>query len=136
MGTMITWFGTDDNKLEDILSYSVKSSWQEFKSKIQEIDTSAEDNEAGGLIGMFANSFNPSYNSLVAKGMAGSNSLWNKMGSSLFGGVIDKVTNVVGGSNAASNGKNANSMKKWDLMRMDADHNKIYTPQNTRFIKS
>ena len=60
MGTLITWFGTDDNKLEDILNYSVKSSWREFKSKIQEID-SQEDNSSNGLIGMFANSFNPSF---------------------------------------------------------------------------
>ena len=130
MGTLITWFGTDDNKLEDILNYSVKSSWREFKSKIQEID-SQEDNSSNGLIGMFANSFNPSYNSLVAKGMAGSNSLWNKMGSTIFGGVINKAAYVVGGSNAASDGTNQNSMKKWELMRMSADNNKIYTPQNT-----
>lgn len=130
MGTLITWFGTDDNKLEDILNYSVKSSWREFKSKIQEID-SQEDNSSNGLIGMFANSFNPAYNSLVAKGMAGSNSLWNKMGSTIFGGVINKAAYVVGGSNAASDGTNQNSMKKWELMRMSADNNKIYTPQNT-----
>lgn len=132
MGTLITWFGTDDNKLEDILNYSVKSSWKEFKSKIQEISTD-EDNSANGLIGMFANSFNPSYNSLVAKGMAGSNSLWNKMGSSIFGGVINKVTTKLDGSNTGSSGTgiNQNSMKKWELMRMSADNNKIYTPQNT-----
>ena len=131
IGTLITWFGTDDNKLEDILNYSVKSSWREFKSKIDEIDTFEEDNSSNGLIGMFANSFNPAYNSLVARGMSGSNSLWHKMGSSIFGSVINNVTSVVGGSNAGSDGTNPHSTKKWDLMRMSADKNKIYTPQNT-----
>ena len=131
IGTLITWFGTDDNKLEDILNYSVKSTWKEFNSKIQDNVDSQEDTSPGGLIGMFANSFNPAYNSLVAKGMAGSNSLWNKMGSSIFGGVINKATSVVGGSNAGSDGTNTHSMHKWELMRQSADQNKIYTPQNT-----
>ena len=133
IGTLITWFGTDDNKLEDILSYSVKSKWEEFHSKIQEIYTTAEDDPSNGLIGMFANSFNPAYNSRVAQGMAGSNSLWNKMGSSIFGNVINKVTAKLPGSDtgASGSGTNQHSMEKWYLMHMDADKNKIYTPQNT-----
>lgn len=130
IGTLITWFGTDDNKLEDILNYSVKSTWREFNAEIQEID-SKEDNSSGGLIGMFANSFNPAYNSLVARGMSGSNSLWNKMGTSIFGSVINKAHSVVGGSNPGNDGTNSNSNYQWELMRQSADKNKIYTPQNT-----
>lgn len=130
IGTLITWFGTDDNKLEDILNYSVKSTWKELTAEREDI-TSEEDNPSGGLIGMFANSFNPAYNSRVAQGMAGSNSLWNKLGSRLFGGTIDGATGIFGGSNAGADGVNSNSMRKWELMRMSADKNKIYTPQNT-----
>ncbi len=130
IGTLITWFGTDDNKLEDILNYSVKSTWKELTAEREDIQ-SEEDNPSGGLIGMFANSFNPAYNSRVAQGMAGSNSLWNKLGSRLFGGTIDGATGIFGGSNAGADGVNSNSMRKWELMRMSADKNKIYTPQNT-----
>ena len=131
IGTLITWFGTDDNKLEDILSYSVQSTWKEFQAGIQEIDTFEEDNAASGVIGMFANSFNPAYNSLVARGMAGSNSLWTKTGSAIFGATIGKIPGLGGKDATGGSGVNANSMKQWDLMRMSADKNKIYTPQNT-----
>ena len=131
IGTLVTWFGTDDNKLEEILSYSVQSSWVEFKSKIDEIDTYDEDNSANGIIGMFANSFNPAYNSLVARGMAGSNSLWTKTGSAIFGATIGKIPGMGGRDASSGNGTNANSMNKWKLMYMSADKNKIYTPQNT-----
>lgn len=127
IGTLVTWFGTDDNKLEDILNYSVKSSWKEFTAEIREID-SREDDEANGIIGMFANSFNPAYNSLVARGMAGSNSLWGKLGSSLFGGTLRNLPLV---NDASQNGVNAHSMMEWELLRPGADHYKIYTPQNT-----
>lgn len=131
IGTLVTWFGTDDNKLEDILSYSVQSSWVEFNSKIDEIDTSDEDNSANGIIGMFANSFNPAYNSLVARGMAGSNSLWTKTGSAMFGATIGKIPGLGAKDASGGTGTNANSMNKWKLMYMSADKNKIYTPQNT-----
>lgn len=125
-GTLISWFGTDDNKLEDILKYSVKSTWKEFQSKIKEID-SQEDNEQNGIIGMLANSFSPGYNSLVARGMAGTNSIWGHWGSRLIGGLMGRM----GLPNAASGGVNSNSTKQWDTMRMSADENRIYTPKNT-----
>lgn len=124
-GTLITWFGTDDNKLDDILKYSVKSTWKEFQSKIKEID-SQEDTEANGLIGMLANSFSPGYNSLVARGMAGTNSIWGHWGSKLIGGTMGRM-----GLPVAGGATNANSMKQWETMRMSADENRIYTPKNT-----
>ena len=34
VGRLITWFGTDDNKLEDILKYSYKAEFKEFEAKI------------------------------------------------------------------------------------------------------
>ena len=125
-GTMITWFGTDDNKLEDIMKYSVKSTWKELEAKIENVE-SQEDNESNGIIGMLANSFSPGYNSLVARGMAGSNSLWGHFGSRMIGGVMGRM----GLPNAASGGVNSNSMKQWDLMRAGRDENRIYTPKNT-----
>lgn len=131
IGTMITWFGTDDNKLEDIMNYSFNATWKEFKSHNKDID-SKEDNSDGGLIGMFANSFNPAYNSLVARGMAGSNSIWNPLGSRTFGGVVGKAYNMLGmGSAPGGGGINQNSYGQWDKMRWGADANRIYEPQNT-----
>lgn len=134
MATMITWFDTDDNKLEDIMSYGVKASWKKFESRIRDYE-SKEDQSSGGVIEMFANSFNPAYNSLVARGMAGSQSIWKPLGSKIFGGLLSQNMqnrlNSWGISSADYDGKNQNSMGQWEAMRYGADQHKIYEPQNT-----
>lgn len=133
VGRLVTWFGTDSNKLSDILNYSMHATWKEFNAEIQEIDT-RDDDAAGGLIGTLTNSLNPSYNSLVGAGMAGSQSVWTTLGTKLFNAPINSMGKLIGGdgnSVADSNGTNPNSMGKWDLLRMSADTNKIYTPQDT-----
>lgn len=127
---MVTWFGTDDNKLDDILKYSFKSTWKELKAEIQERD-SKEDDPDNGLIGLLANSFSPTYNKQVARGMAGTNSIWNKLGSRVFGGAVNSVGRIVGQGSAESNGVNSHGMSQWDKMYMRADQNKVYTPKNT-----
>lgn len=69
VGRLITWFGTDDNKLEDILKYSYKAEFKEFEAKIQELP-SQEDDPSRGIIGQFANLFNPAYNESTNKGVS------------------------------------------------------------------
>lgn len=69
VGRLITWFGTDDNKLEDILKYSYKAEFKEFEAKIQEMD-SQENDPSRGIIGQFANLFNPAYNQSTDKGVS------------------------------------------------------------------
>jgi len=68
IGRMITWFGTEDNKLEDIMHYSFHAEFQEFKSDIQSID-SAED-EDHRVLNIMANMMNPEYPEAIAKGYA------------------------------------------------------------------
>lgn len=69
VGRLITWFGTDDNKLEDILKYTYKATWKELEAKRQELP-SEETNPERGMLGGFANLFNPSYQQAVASGRA------------------------------------------------------------------
>lgn len=125
---LVTWFGTEDNKLENILNYTVKATWEEFKAKIQDVD-SKEDDSAGGVIGLISNSFNKSYNVMAGKGMAGSNSLWGKFGGTYLSGKLigDKWID----SAAGSDGSNSNALAQKDLLRTHADHNRIYEPVNT-----
>lgn len=50
IGRLVTWFGTDDNKLEDILHYSFHSTWKEIKNEIDDSQTSRE-GEGDGIVG-------------------------------------------------------------------------------------
>lgn len=51
---LVTWFGTEDNKLEDIVKYSYEYTWKQLEAKRQDIDSKEGDDERG-LIGLFAN---------------------------------------------------------------------------------
>ena len=57
IGRLVTWFGTEDNKLEDILKYSFKASWKEMDAAIQQLD-SQENDPARGLTGGLVNLMN------------------------------------------------------------------------------
>lgn len=109
VGRLVSWFGTDDNRLEDILHYNYYATWQPLNSKIDPVN-SLEDDKERGLIGMIANSVNPAYNDLVSKGWAGAQSLWGAIGSSLGIGSLER-----GDKNPLRN----------------YDNNKVYTPLNT-----
>ena len=109
VGHLVTWFGTDDNKLEDILKYSYSYSWKDLKSQIQELP-SQEDNAERGVLGLISN-FNPAYHNRMNSGQTGTHNIWAKLGSAMgFASVAHSVNT--------------------DAMRM-YDHNKVYEPKQT-----
>lgn len=69
IGRLITWFGTDDNKLEDIIKFKYKATWKELEAKIQE-KQSEESDPQRGVVGGLVNLFSPGYNNATAKGIA------------------------------------------------------------------
>lgn len=68
VGRLVTWFGTEDNKLEDILKYTFHASWKEMTADIDEKD-SQENDPARGLTGGLVNLMNPKHAEGVDKGL-------------------------------------------------------------------
>lgn len=68
IGRLITWFGTPENKLEDILKYSFHASWKEMEAARQDLD-SQENDAARGLTGGLVNLFNTEHAEGVEKGI-------------------------------------------------------------------
>ena len=58
VGRLVTWFGTEDNKLEDIIKFSYHATYKHLQADIQQ-ENSTADNENSGIIGMISNAFNP-----------------------------------------------------------------------------
>ena len=114
VGRLITWFGTDDNKLEDILKYSYKAEFKEFEAKIDAKD-SQEDDPERGIIGQFANLFNPAYNQNTERGVSPS-SLAFILGTGSSDAVYD--------SKPYANNVAVNGTPYWDK-------NRIYEPKDT-----
>jgi hypothetical protein len=112
VGRLITWFDTDDNKLEDICKYSYHATWKELNAQIEEQESKTDDTTTG-IVGMIQNGFDPIYNDAVGRGEIGTHSIWTWLGSKLAG---DKVVQGVGKNNG--------------LLR-NYDNNKVYTPKNT-----
>lgn len=84
---LVTWFGTEDNKLEDIVKYSYEYSWKQLEAKRQDLDSKEGDQERG-LIGLFAN-MTPQYSQAVNAGYAPpGRSLLGKFTSHLDGGMV------------------------------------------------
>lgn len=69
IGRLITWFGTEDNKLEDIIKFKYKATWKELEAKIQE-KQSEESDPQRGVVGGLVNLFSPGYNNSSANGVA------------------------------------------------------------------
>ena len=69
-GRLVTWFGTDDNKLEDICKYNYNATWKKLEATIEDIH-SKEDNSK--ILPSIINLANPNYWSAVAHGTAGGN---------------------------------------------------------------
>ena len=111
VGRLITWFGTDDNKLEDICKYSYHATWKDLEAKIEEQDSKTDDSTTG-ILGMISNSLNPVYNKGVESGTAGDHSVWGWLGSKLTPKVFQGI------------GKNNGLLRNYD-------NNKVYTPKNT-----
>ena len=68
IGRLVTWFGTEDNKLEDILKYSFHASWKEMEAAIDQQD-SQENDSARGLTGGLVNLMNNKHAEGVDKGI-------------------------------------------------------------------
>ena len=111
IGRLVTWFGTDDNRLEDICKYSYHATWKELEAKIEEQDAQADD-PSTGILGMISNAFNPAYNKAVNAGQAGNHSIWGWLGSQLSDHTFQGI------------GKNNGLLRNYD-------NNKVYTPTNT-----
>ena len=105
IGRLVTWFGTEDNKLEDILTYEYNATWKELGADIEQIN-SRENDAARGPLGLFINTFTPSYNESVNGGYAGDHSMWKYIGA---------------------------DTAKWDSGEIltNYDRNKVYTPVDT-----
>lgn len=113
VGRLVTWFGTEDNKLEDILKYSFRATWKELNSEIQEQE-SQEDSAERGILGSIVNTFNPNYAAAVARGAA-PNAIQGLLGSS---GGSTFLSAAPYRNNPAVNGS-------------AYDKNKIYEPRDT-----
>ena len=72
VGRMVTWFGTEDNKLEDILHYDFSASWKQMKGEYGMYDSEeARNAEGAGAQNLFSKIMmltNPSYYDSIAKG--------------------------------------------------------------------
>ena len=68
IGRLITWFGTEENKLEDILKYSFHATWKEMEAGIQQLE-SQENDPARGLTGGLVNLMNNKHAEGVDKGI-------------------------------------------------------------------
>jgi hypothetical protein len=114
IGRMVCWLG-EDNKLEEILKYTYKSSWKQLNSEIQQKD-SQEDSADRGILGSMVNMANPQYLKEVASGAAGSgNRILNALvNETPLGAFMDNKGTYEG--NAALG---------------NYDQNKIYTPKNS-----
>lgn len=112
---MVTWFGTEDNKLSNIIKMSFRATWKEMNSEIQQVDTQA-DSEGGGILGMIANTLNPAYNRSMNKGISGSHNLMSWVGSKF----------QKGGVNFGKPGQYQNNAALGNY-----DKHKIYEPKNT-----
>lgn len=69
IGRLITWFGTEDNKLEDIIKFKYKAEWKELNADIQPL-RSEESDAQRGVVGGLVNLFSPGYNNSSANGVA------------------------------------------------------------------
>lgn len=114
---MVTWFGTDDNKLSDIVKMTFNATWKpiEVEESAQNVPSQA-DSEKTGILGMVANTLNPAYNKAVGAGVSGNHNLTSWLGSKHFLG------NVNFGKPGQYEGNEALT---------NYDKHKIYTPKNT-----
>lgn len=69
IGRLITWFGTEDNKLDDIIKFKYKATWKELNAELQ-TQPSQESDPQRGVVGGLVNLFSPGYNNASARGVA------------------------------------------------------------------
>ena len=115
---LVTWFGTEDNKLENILKYDYKATWKQLESKIEEVDTRSEDSDRG-IVGLVGNSLNPSHNRYQNGDYVSSKSVWTSLGKWAMKKVPFNIFN-----------ENVQGVDNDKLLR-NYDNNKVYTPKDT-----
>ena len=115
IGRLVTWFGNEDNKLEDICKFNYNATWKEFQAEIQQINSEQKDQ---GLLDEFANSLSPNNNKLIYQGFSGNTGLL-KWGSSLI------ELPIIGNQQMANS-----QYYSWELLS-NYDQHRIYTPPNT-----
>lgn len=122
VGRLVTWFGTEDNKLENILKYTVKASWKQLNAEIQELP-SKEDDKNRGIFGTIANTLSATNTAGSVYGMGSNNTLWNKLAAHVIN--KSRLLNTFGVHyNEDANTENSDMMRNYD-------QHKIYTPKNT-----
>lgn len=106
---LVTWFGTEDNKLEDILTYDYEATWKKLDAEIQQLDSQEDDKKKRGVIGLISNLSSGEYLNQVKTGQAGEDlpGIFGKWGAS----AQYRNNDVVNGRNY--------------------DKNKVYEPINT-----
>ena len=114
IGRLVTWFGNEDNKLEDICKFNYKSTWQEFHAAIQQEPSQQKDD---GVLDKLANTFSPQNNKFVSQGFSSHTGLLRWVSSAVNIPIIgnDRMNEATYG---------------WDLLKNYDDH-KIYTPTDT-----
>ena len=119
IGRMITWFGNEDNKLEDICRFNYNATWKEFTAEIQQKPTQQQDGGAGseGLLNRIANSLSPQNNKLIGQGFSSNTGLLG-WGASLLDIPI-------------LNSTKANTAYYGSTLLSNYDQHRIYEPQNT-----
>ena len=114
IGRMITWFGNEDNKLEDICRFNYNATWKEFTAEIQQEESQQQDE---GLLNKIANSLSPQNNKLIGEGFSSNTGLLG-WGASLLDIPI-------------LNSTKANTAYYGSTLLSNYDQHRIYTPQNT-----
>ena len=126
IGRLITWFGTDDNKLEDICKYEVQMKWNQIENKIEAVE-SREDDENRGPLGMVINSVSKKYNAWQSSDFGGP-------GHNLLSSLASKYdfSKIPGSSVLGINGEKQNDNRDvLNRLRIGGDDHKIYAPKNT-----
>lgn len=113
IGRLVTWFGTSENRLEDICKFEFHSTWKELGSDMEQQNSVAGD-ETSGMLGMLSNTFSNEYTAAIKRGVDGHHSMWTWLGDKL------KIKEYM----VQGEGKNNELLGKYD-------NNRIYNPKNT-----
>jgi hypothetical protein len=112
IGRLVTWFDTDDNRLEDIIKFSYRTTWKHLDAKIQEEESTADD-KTTGVLGMLSNTISGTYAHAAANGVSGNHDLFGYIGQKLIGNDVYQGI-----------GKNNGLLRNYD-------ENRVYNPKNT-----
>ena len=109
VGRLVTWFGNEENRLEDLLHYNFHSTWKPVDAQITTMPSKENNNDrglAGGIINTLSGAFNRTYFNGTNDG---NNSIWSFLG---LAGAPD-------------------STERAEYYNGTWDQHKIYTPKNT-----